>query len=98
MTTLFINFDVTTGLKISTFRHPSGYANSDVVGLVEDMVAERNGCCPLEGALEALEDGAAWAGSNATAEILEQIVDCIHQDEAAAHEAGMQQYDKNLNH
>lgn len=77
MTTLFINFDVNTGLSINTFRKPNGYYNEDVIGLVEDMAADRNGCCPLEGALEMLESD-EWRGTNATSEILEQIVDCIN--------------------
>lgn len=98
MTTLFINFDVNTGLSINTFRKPNGYYNEDVIGLVEDMAADRNGCCPLDGALDAVRDGSAWAGTNATSEILERIDDCIQSREQEEHEAGMQQYDNNLNH
>lgn len=68
----FINYDVNTGLSINTFRN-NGYANSDVGGLVDDIVAEREGYCSLDGAKDALEDGAFWAGSNATQEILEEL-------------------------
>lgn len=72
----FINFDVTTGLSINTYRNPNGYANSDVIGLVEDMVAGISGSCPLDGALEILESD-DWAGTNATPELLEDIVALI---------------------
>lgn len=67
----FINYNAHTGLSINTYRAPEGYANSDVTGLVEDIHAERSGCCPLEGALEALEDGSLW--QDADQEILEEL-------------------------
>jgi hypothetical protein len=73
---MFINYDQNIGITINSYRKPDGYANSDVGGLVDDIVAGRSGTCPLEGALETLEDGAYWEGSYAkcvTPEILEEI-------------------------
>lgn len=77
MTTLFINYNANTEtLSVNTFRN-TGYYNEDVCGMVEDIVTGVNSCCPLDGALAALEDGAAWAGTNATEEILEMLHDAI---------------------
>lgn len=78
---MFINYNVNSGISINTFRNPNGYANSDVTGLVDDIAAERDGCCPLEGAKEALEDGTLWQGSNATPEILEALHTAITEYE-----------------
>lgn len=74
---MFINYSVNAGISINSFRQPSGYANSEVTGLVDDILAERDGCCPLDGAKSALEDGALWAGSDATAEVLEMVHSAI---------------------
>ena len=84
---MFINNCPSLGLSINSFRKASGYANSDVVGLVDDIIAERAGSCPLEGAKEALEDGAAWQGSDATPELLEQLhaLICEHEEMASIH-------------
>lgn len=70
---MFINYSANSGISINSFRNPNGYANSDVTGLVDDIAGGRDGCCPLEGAKAALEDGSLWQGSNATQEILEEI-------------------------
>jgi hypothetical protein len=69
----FINFNVNTGISIDTYRGASGYANSDVAGLVDDIVNGVDGNCPLEGAKEALEDGAVWSNSAATPDVLELL-------------------------
>ena len=66
---MFINYNVNTGI-------------SDVTGLVDDILAERDGCCPLGGAKDALEDGTLWAGSDATTEMLEEIHSAICEWEA----------------
>lgn len=56
--TYFINYDADTDhISINTFRN-SGYANSDIGGLAEDLKNGTSGNAPLDGALEALEDGA----------------------------------------
>ena len=81
---MFINYDVSRGLSINTYRHASGYANSDVGGLVEDISQGHNSSCPLSGALDALQDGAAWAGTNATTELLEELHNLITSE--ASHE------------
>ena len=80
MTTLFLNYNANAALAADAVYisdHRGGLFNDHVCGLVEDMIAERSGSCPLDGALEALEDGAAWAGTNATEEILEMLHDGI---------------------
>lgn len=69
--THFINYSPVTGLSISTFRSAEGYANGDVIGLVEDIHAGRPGNCPLDGALDAIEDGALW--QDADQETLEEL-------------------------
>lgn len=79
---MFINYNVNTGIRINIHRQVEGVANSYVTGLVDDILAERNGCCPLDGAKDALEDGSLWAGSDATPEILEEIHSAICEWEA----------------
>ena len=82
MTTLFLNYNANTEtLSINTFRN-TGYYNEDVCGMVEDIVTGVNSCCPLDGALDAVRDGAAWAGTNATTEILEMIDNSICEYDA----------------
>ena len=72
MKNLFINYSVNTGLSINAYRGANGYANSDVSGLVEDIIADRNGNCPVDGALEMLESD-EWSGTNATPELLDEL-------------------------
>lgn len=61
MSTLFIKYDFNVGLSISPERNPAGYASSDVQGLVEDMMSEgSHSSCPLDGALDALNDDSLW--------------------------------------
>lgn len=79
---MFINYNVNTGISINTYRQASGYANSDVNGLVDDILAGRDGSCPLDGAKDALEDGYLWAGTDATPEILEEIHSAVCEWEA----------------
>lgn len=69
----FVNFDVNVGITVNTYRKPQGYYNDEIGGLVDDILADRCGCCPLDGALDVLEDGSYWNGSNATSEILEDL-------------------------
>ena len=77
MTNLFLNYNANTEtLSINTFRNP-GYYYEEVCDLVESMVSGVSGSCDLEGALDAVRDGAAWAGTNATTEILEMIDNAI---------------------
>ena len=76
MTTLFINYNANAILAsdvVYISDHRGGLFNEDIIGLVEDMIADRSSSCPLDGALDALRDGAAWAGTNATTEILELL-------------------------
>jgi len=70
---MFINYDVNRGLSINSYRHPSATMSKDVAELVDDIIADQNGCCPLEGAKDALEDGSVWQGSDATHELLEEL-------------------------
>lgn len=76
----FINFDPNFGLSINTYRN-NGYLNDEIGGLVDDIIAERMGNCSLEGALETLEDGHYWQGSNATIEIIEELHNLIKTHE-----------------
>lgn len=76
--TLFINYDVNNGVTINAFRN-QGYFNEDVLGLVEDIVQERSGCCELAGAEDAINDGALWKTSAVEAEVLEMIQDAINE-------------------
>lgn len=77
----FINYDPNTGISINTYRQTNGYANDDVVELVADIVAGRPGCCPLEGAKDALEDGSLW--NDKDQEAIEAIHNLIQEHEAA---------------
>lgn len=77
MTNLFLNYNANTEtLSINTFRN-NGCLNDDVVGLVEDIAVGVSSCCDLDGAIDAVRDGSAWAGTNATTEILEMIDEAI---------------------
>lgn len=82
---MFVNYSVVTGVSVNPYRN-NGYANSDVGGLVDDMVNGVDGNCPLEGTMEALMDGEYWQNSNATAEILEEVFEAIikyHESQVA---------------
>ena len=79
---MFINYTVNAGVTINSYRNATGYYNDDVTGLIDDIVAELSGCCPLEGAKAALEDGTLWNGSDATPEVLEEIHNAICEYEA----------------
>ena len=59
---MFINFyNTTQDVSINSYRTARGYANSDVLGLIEDIIEGRRGSCPLDGAKDALEDGECLA-------------------------------------
>jgi hypothetical protein len=79
---MFINYSTQTGLSINTFRTPSGYANSDIIGLVDDICAGKDSCCPLDGSKAALEDGSLWAECpDETLEDLHALI-CEHEKNA----------------
>lgn len=78
MRTLFINFDPVAGLTIGPMRSPAGYANSDITGLIDDMVVQCAGNAPLNGALESLANGAAGTGIAAQA-VAAHLVDHLQQ-------------------
>ena len=78
---MFINNCPTTGITINSFRKARGYANSDVVGLVDDILNGRPGCCPLEAAKDALEDGSLWDDDDHTKEATSLIHTLICQHE-----------------
>lgn len=80
--THFINFDPMSGVSIDTFRKPEGSANDDVRGLVEDIHADRPGCCDLDGAKAALEDGSLWSDDDQ--KTLELLHSAIRDFEAEA--------------
>ena len=80
--TYFINFGPVSGVSINTYRKPEGSANDDVRGLVEDIRANRAGCCDLEGAKAALEDGSLWSDDDQ--ETLELLHDVIRNFEIEA--------------
>lgn len=71
----YINFAPALGVSIDTFRKPEGYANDDVRGLVEGIRAGRPGCCDLDGAKAALEDGSLWSdGDQEALELLHSAI------------------------
>lgn len=73
----FINFSVNTGLSINAYRKVNSSA-SDIIDLALAVTrGDENVTCDLEGAKDALEDGAAWAGTDVTQEALEEIHDLI---------------------
>ena len=77
MTSLFLNYNAHTAtITVNTYRN-NGYFNEDVVGLIEDIAVGVHSSCPIDGALDAVRDGAAWAGTNATTEVLEMIDSAI---------------------
>ena len=83
---MFINYDPNyTGITINPFRKPDAIEVGDVVGLVEYMMADKPCCCDLEGAIDALEDGAVWEGTDATEEVLEAIHNAIREHESSGY-------------
>ena len=70
--TMFISFNPNTGLRISSYRQAQGIFG-DVTDVESAMQSGTWACCGLDGAQEALEDGGAWQGSDATQENLEEI-------------------------
>lgn len=81
MSNLFINFNANAALAsdaVYISDHRGGLFNDHVSGLVEDMIEDRSSSCPIEGALDAVRDVAAWDGSNETSEILEMIAECLN--------------------
>lgn len=82
---LFINYDFNVGLSVSPERNPAGYANSDVQGLVEDVMSESShSSCPFDGALKALNDDSLW--SEDEREIVESIKAVIEGHREDDHE------------
>lgn len=75
---LFINFSPERGYSLNTYRDSEALLNDDVTGLVEDVVANRPGCCPADGALDALEDGSAWGGFSRRGVDVQPILEDIH--------------------
>ena len=73
-TKYYINFHPETGVSVNIYRQPVGVASADIAGLVEDYRKNRAGCCPLEGAMEALEDGSLWSDDQ------QDAVEDIHHD------------------
>lgn len=79
---LFINYDFNVGLSIDSGQNPAGYANSDVQGLVEDLMSgSLHSSCPLDGALDELSNDDLW--SDDEREIVESIIVAIsnHREE-----------------
>lgn len=78
----FINYDAQLdNVFIATYRQASGYTNEDITGLVDDMKNNQSGCCPLEGSLNALEDGSLWEDEDQT------ILELLHH-KITTHTAG----------
>lgn len=68
----FINYTPMTGVTIDSYRKPEGSFNDDVRGLVDDVRAGRPGCCDLDGALAALEDGSLWTDED------QEAIESVH--------------------
>ena len=68
----FINYRPEIGFSVNGWRVPGGYFNDDVLGLVDDVLGECAGSCPLDGAKDALEDGSLWADG------MENILESLH--------------------
>jgi hypothetical protein len=71
----FTWYSISLGADINTYRSPRGYANSDVIGLADDILGYQPGSCPLKGAKDALEDGSLW--QHFDAQLLELLHDAI---------------------
>ena len=86
---MFINFyHITEDSSINSFRTADGYANSDALGLIEDIIEGRSGSCPLDGAKDAMEDGECLAelcekhGDNTVQNVVEGLHFLIECHEA----------------
>ena len=75
---MFINYDPIKGITINSFRNPNGYANSDVKGLLEDMILANPGCCPLAGSWDAIHDDELLSAIDANDEDIKRARDEIY--------------------
>lgn len=78
---MFINYSRDNGVTISTFRNASAYAGdlSDVLEAVaKDGAAV---CCDLDGAKDALRDGAYLASVKADQDAVEAVYNAIVESE-----------------
>lgn len=78
---MFINYQLKTGLSITTDRLP-GASAGDIVDLTIAFEIGTGGvCCDLDGAKDALEDGAVWEDTPISQETLEEIhaLICEHE-------------------
>ena len=73
----FLNYDVTTGLSIDTFRRP-GSSYGTIGDVVEAYEAQNECvCCDLDGAADALCDGEYLKSVNASQESVEAVYDFL---------------------
>lgn len=81
--TYFINYNASSDhISIDSFRNPDGYANSDIGGLAENLKDGLPGNVPLDGALDALEDGEFLSkldDSNGKWGTLKEAVEALHE-------------------
>ena len=73
----FLNFDINSGLSISTSRSPQA-----TVGDIADVTlayqnCDENVCCDLEGAADALCDGEYLKGTDLTQAAVEDVYNFI---------------------
>lgn len=67
----YLNYCPVIGFSVSTAPQPDGYFNSCSVGFIEDLAQQKPSSCPLDGALDALEDGSLWLDDDAIKAALE---------------------------
>lgn len=71
---MFINYTTESGISISSYRHPECYYGN-IVDMARDIKNGYNISCPLEGAMDALEDASLW--KDVDLEIIEDIYNSI---------------------
>ncbi len=83
---MFINYNRNTGINFSTSRQAEGYAG-DLADVLEAIKKEGAAvCCDLEGANDALCDGAYLAQVDADKDAVEELYNAIVNFERAQEE------------
>lgn len=75
----FINYNELSGVTFATYRNPAGYANGDVLDLIDDIAKGNTDACfdgDLVQARHALEDGAALG--KLCDKYVQEIVEDVH--------------------
>ena len=73
----FIQYDAASDTIWVTDRLSRTIDPSNIQDLVKDIQGGRNGACPLDGALDAMEDGSLWKGLGDAGQLALESIYCV---------------------